>query len=76
MYKLEHFHPGHGISNIWTPDEGRTWSWANRFGEGCGEPTFAEALSAAEAALEAEAGYKRRGIAPVWSEESAFGNPL
>lgn len=68
MNKLEYHHVGFGISNIWSPDGGRSWSWANRFGEGCGESTFDAAVDAAEAALEAEADYKHRGLDCVYSE--------
>jgi hypothetical protein len=53
MSRLECHHPGLGLSNVWTPDSGRTWSWANRCGEGCGESSFDAAVDAAEAALEA-----------------------
>lgn len=52
MMKTEYFHPSYGISNIWSPNDGRSWSWANRCGEGCGEPTFEAAVAAAESALE------------------------
>lgn len=38
-----------GISNIW--QDRSTWAWSNRTGEGCGEPSFEAAVTAAEAAL-------------------------
>lgn len=40
-----------GISNVWSADGGATYNWANAAGEGCGEPTFEAAATAAEAAL-------------------------
>ncbi len=51
--KTEYNHGGAlGISNIWQSNS--TWSWANRAGEGCGEPSFEAAVTAAEAALQCD----------------------
>lgn len=41
-----------GISNIW--QDRSTFSWANRAGEGCGEPSFEAAVVAAESALQCD----------------------
>ena len=50
--KTEYNHGG-AISNIWSSDGGRSWSWANAAGEGCGEETFEAAVLAAEEAINA-----------------------
>jgi hypothetical protein len=76
MEYCEYRHPGLGISMIWTPNEGRTWSWSNRFGDGCSEPSFDAAVEEAEAALEAEADYKRRGVEPIFMDDPKLGNSL
>ena len=43
--------PGFGLSDIWTPDNGITWSWQNWLGEGCGYESWSAALQDAEEAL-------------------------
>ena len=45
------YNHGGAISNIWSPNGGRSWSWSNAAGEGCGEPTFETAVTAAEKAI-------------------------